>query len=143
MIIFGQISLFLIGWSNIFLSEFFFHFPICYGRLVLLKPKVFNILPIVPSSPISFILANLAFFIYVGMAWIVKLSGLTLANKPLNGLHAYDRKFGWYSTKYHAWRNTRSLHCLHELSKRQGTTLDMQTKFMLSSCSWNGWLLWQ
>ena len=27
-----------------------------------------------------------------GMAWIVKLSGLTLANKPLNGLHAHIRK---------------------------------------------------
>ena len=28
--------------------------------------------------------------------------------------------------------------CLQELSKRQGTTPNMQTKFMLSSCSQNG-----
>ena len=32
------------------------------------------------------------FFFLVGMVWIVKFSGLTLANKPLNGLHAHVRK---------------------------------------------------
>ena len=83
MIIFGQISLFFIGLSNIFLSEFlskkkilsfsFTSSPIGYGRLVLLKTKVFNILPIVPSLPISFILANLA-FLYM-LEWL-ELSNL-------------------------------------------------------------------
>ena len=34
----------------------------------------------------------LLLFVSVGMAWIVKLSGLTLANKLLNGLHAHVRK---------------------------------------------------
>ena len=34
----------------------------------------------------------LLLFVSVGMASIVKLSGLTLDNKPLNGLHAHVRK---------------------------------------------------
>ena len=34
----------------------------------------------------------LLLFFSVGMASIVKLSGLTLDNKPLNGLHAHVRK---------------------------------------------------
>ena len=32
------------------------------------------------------------FFVFIRMDWIVKLSGLTLANKPLNGLHVHVRK---------------------------------------------------
>ena len=56
-------------------------------------------------------------FVYVGMAWIVKLSGLTLANKPLNDLHA--REDTCYSRSFmRKEMQELVLNVLHELSKK-------------------------
>ena len=72
-------------------------------------------------------------FVSVGMAWIVKLSGLTLANKPLNGLHAHIRKMHDIQ-EVSCVKKCKSLHWMFFINCQRrwpGTTPDMQTKFML------------
>ena len=58
--------------------------------LILLKSSIsLEYSSLVQSSTFFFFFL---LFVFVGMAWIVKLSGLTIANTPLNGLHAHVRK---------------------------------------------------
>ena len=57
-------------------------------------------------------------FVFVGMAWIVKLSGLTLANKisylPMLGICMIFKKF-------HVWRNVRAcIKCSLWIVKKDG-----------------------
>ena len=72
-------------------------------------------------------------FVSVGIAWIVKLSGLTLANKPLNGLHAHVKKIHDIQEvscmkKCKSWHSMFFINCQRRWLE---TTPDMQTKFML------------
>ena len=57
-------------------------------------------------------------FVFVGITWIVKLNGLILVNKPLNGLHACQED-AWYSRSFmHEEMLELALNVFHELSKK-------------------------
>ena len=59
-------------------------------------------------------------FFHVGMAWIVKLSGLILANKSLNGLRAHVKKMHDIQEVSCVREEMQelTLNVLHELSKK-------------------------
>ena len=81
----------------------------------------------------SFLFSHFLLFVSVGMAWIVKLSGLTLAYKPLNGLHAHVRKMHNIQ-EVSCVKKCKSLHLMFFTNCQNrwlGTTPNMQTKFML------------
>ena len=74
---------------------------------------------ILVKSSISFFFFFLH-FVYVGMTWIVKLSGSRLANKPLNDLHAHVGKMRDIQ-KFHVWRNARAcITCSSWIVKEDG-----------------------
>ena len=75
---------------------------------------------ILVKSSISFFFFFSLHFVYVGMTWIVELSGLTLANKPLNDLHAHVGKMCDFQ-KFHVWRNARAcIKCSSWIVKEDG-----------------------
>ena len=95
---------------------------------ILLKSSIFlQYSSLVQSN--NFFLFFFILFFFLGMTWIVKLSGLTLSNKPLNGLHAmHDIQ------EVSCVKKCKSLHQMFFMNCQRrwpGTTPDIQTKFML------------